>query len=210
MQTKKKKKDRLLCLKKKNNSIKKKASKSKIEYIVCFDFDQCLMTNHWYRDTLSYSKINRLNNLIPPKEDFAHPNIKELFIDLIDRLNVKVAIASFGFTKVIYNTLVNLLGKPYADKIFIITPGYFKGDGLKEGDHHLLGNKNIQLKRIAWRYYLENKLNKIIFFDDDRKNIDPAVDIGINAHVAAPYDGSLDYLIYQHLNVKNPFIKKLI
>jgi hypothetical protein len=97
------------------------------QFVVCFDFDQCLMKGHWW----GKHKNNALDTVNPQPDDFAHDDIGDLFDRLFAIEGVKVAVASFGRQDVIYKAISSVVGDEQADEVYITTPGDF--DGYRDG-----------------------------------------------------------------------------
>ena len=93
------------------------------QFVVCFDFDQCLMKGHWW----GKHKNNPLDTISPQPSDFAHDDIGDLFRRLAAIEGVKLAVASFGRRDVIHKALVSAVGAELADHFYITTPGDFEG-----------------------------------------------------------------------------------
>jgi len=164
--------------------------------VVAFDFDKCLMTRHWW-GTYRNTDLEQIN---PVPEDFAHSSIGAVMKNLMDlndsdknNLTVVVAVASFGRKDIIAKAIQSVLEPEYAQRVFITTPGDY--EMYKDG--FTMGTKNTQLRAISSKF--DTALEDIIFFDDDRKNIDAADKIGVNAVVAAPFNRDLEGKIYEHI-----------
>jgi hypothetical protein len=186
-------------------SFKQNNAMSKPKYIVAFDFDYCLMKDHWW---ITYK--NTAIDGIPDAKllDFGHATINTLLTNLVSNPDVIVAIASFGRKDIINKVLrtANIIDK---DKIFITTPGDFRqpyGTQKVISEGVDLGDKNPQLKFIADTFFgittpekMIETMNKIIFFDDSQKNITNANHIGVNAHRAKPFEIKDESLIFKHI-----------
>lgn len=166
-------------------------SKEKFTHVVAFDFDSCLMKDHWW----GTHKNNLLDTINPKPKHFAHDNIKDLFRRLLNMAGVKVAIASFGRHDVINKAIVSVVGEDLAKKVYITTPRDF--DGYKDG-FPVKGFKNPQLKKIMKTYSLTN--DNIIFFDDSSKNVKEANKIGVKSYQTAPFTRKHEIYIYHHLD----------
>lgn len=158
--------------------------------VVAFDFDKCLMTHHWW----AKYRNGDINTINPGPEDFAHKNIGHLFTDILARPGVNLAVASFGRGDVIRKAIDSVLEPQLSQKVFITTPG----DYPPYSDGTTMGNKNVQLQAVSDKF--ATPIQDIIFFDDDKRNISSAKDMGINAQWAAPFDESCEHLIYEHLD----------
>lgn len=157
--------------------------------VVAFDFDKCLMLRHWW-GTFRNMPLDQIN---PQPEDFAHKNLKKLLTDLLSRTNINVAVASFGRGDVIKKAIESVLDAELADRIFITTPS----DYPPYTDGQSMGNKNTQLQQISDKF--STPVQDIIFFDDDKRNIQFAKEYGINAQWSAPFCEDHEHLIYEHL-----------
>lgn len=157
--------------------------------VVAFDFDKCLMEKHWW----GTHRTNPIDTINPGPDDFAHPDIGQLFTELLNRPGVDLAVASFGRKDVIAKAIASVLPPELAARVFITTPGDF--DKYSDGNH--MGSKNRQLERVAKHFNVP--IHRVCFFDDDAENIRHAVDFGVRAYVAAPFmDDDVEY-IYEHL-----------
>lgn len=157
--------------------------------VVAFDFDKCLMKDHWF-GTHRYNAIDTIN---PLAKDFALKNAPAFFERLVNIPHVRVAVASFGRKDVITKAINSVLPPHLAAKVYITTPGDFPhtrdGTGLPD--------KNRQLERVSEKFGVH--LSRIIFFDDDAKNISAANNIGVNAVFSAPFNDN-------HLQTVSAFV----
>lgn len=157
--------------------------------VVAFDFDKCLMTRHWW-GTYRNSPLKDIN---PGPDDFAHRGLGLLLEELLSRPEVNVAVASFGRGDVIRKAIDSVLRPELSARVFITTPG----DYPPFVDGQSMGNKNKQLQQISNKF--STPIQDIIFFDDDKKNIQGGIEYGINAQWSAPFCEDHDHLIYEHL-----------
>eukprot|EP00035_Acanthoeca_spectabilis_P011679 m.205915 g.205915 ORF g.205915 m.205915 type:complete len:238 (+) comp15420_c0_seq1:76-789(+) len=160
--------------------------------VVAFDFDKCLMTSHWF-GKYRYQPLDGIN---PGPEDFALSNPTAVFTQLLSQPHVRVAVASFGRKDVITKAIYSMLPPDLAEQVYVTTPGDFPGTRDGTG----LRDKNRQLGLVADRF--DVPLEQIQFFDDDRKNIAAAVQIGVKAVWTAPFDDSHLPKISEHIGVE--------
>ena len=185
--------------KSKKRLTKKKTNdnKKKIKYVIGFDFDKTLMKYHWwniYQNTpISEIRKARLS-------DFGYKRINKLFKYIISLGNVGIAIASFGRRDVIIKVMSDILGEDFVKQnIYITTPRDFG-----QNDGTSLGNKNRQIEKIKKHFNVNYE--DIIYFDDDRKNIQAALTIGVNAHYVKPFKEKHIKKISKHLFRKGRLI----
>lgn len=120
-------------------------------------------------------------------------NIGALFESLLKQEKVHVAVASFGRNDVITKAIASVLPPRLASRVIVCTPADVEGG--KDG--YSLPSKNPQLNLLAER--LNIPTDRICFFDDDRKNIKYANDVGVNAIVADPFNEELEPHIHEHI-----------
>lgn len=166
-----------------------------VKFVVCFDFDKCLMSDHWW----GRYKNSPIDGIKPTPEDFAHDDIGDLLDRLLNMDGVQVAVASFGRRDVIYKAIASAVGEARADTVYITTPGDFEGyrDGFSMGDQY----KCAELEKLC--NDIGVKPEQVIFFDDSEPNITHAVDMGVNAHVTAPFNRTHEVHIAAHLGLEN-------
>lgn len=177
----------------KSSHLKSPQSRLKTKYVVVFDFDQCLMKEHWWGNY----KDAPIETIEFAPDDFAHPQIKTLFTAIRSVPGVTIAVASFGRKDVIEKAIESVLGSNHG--VYITTPRDYAG--YKDGQS--MGDKNTQLKNIAEHFGSNGKplsLKNMIFFDDSDHNITSAKAIGVTAQIAAPYTENMDHLIFEFTN----------
>jgi len=166
-----------------------------VKFVVCFDFDKCLMSDHWW----GRYKNADIKGVNPSPNDFAHDDIGDLLERLFNMDGVQVAVASFGRRDVIYKAIASAVGTELADTVYITTPGDFDGyrDGFSMGESY----KNAELEKLCNDIGVEP--NQVIFFDDSEPNISHACDMGVNAHVTAPFLRIHEKHIAEHLGLES-------
>jgi len=154
-------------------------SAAAVSRAVVFDFDKCLMKNHWWGDY----RNRPIEGINPQPTDFGHSNITALFESILAVEGVLLAVASFGRHDVIKKAITSAIGAEKAEGVFVTTPGDFPGyvDGCSMGAQY----KNTELTLIMDTYNVAAE--DIIFFDDSKDNVKHAQKMGCTAHVVMPF-----------------------
>ena len=190
-------------MKTKKSQIKKKYSKKKYfkNKCVIFDFDQCLMKEHWFSLYKNYNP-EELNKVIVKLEDFGlEKDIIKLFRKLKSK-KIKIIIASFGKREIIKHVLKLFISEGFKiidlkkingikkfdiaistpSDILVPSADYYYSDGMK-----VIGDKNPQLDLIKKKLHIKNIKKDMIFFDDSPDNITGAKSEGYTAHQVEPF-----------------------
>jgi len=161
---------------------------------VVFDFDKCLMRDHWW----AKYRTRPLEQINPKPAHFGHDDIGGLLERMLNINGVIVCVASFGRHDVIAKAIRSSVSQTLADRVFITTPGDFEGytDGCSMGTSY----KNRELNLICDKYGIAPQ--DIVFFDDSRDNVAHARELGCAAHVTMPFTRDHESLIIDHLGVE--------
>ena len=158
---------------------------------VVFDFDLCLLKDHWWgrHQNAPLATIN------PRPHHFGHSNIGALFTKILRIDGVALAVASFGRHDVIKKAINSVLPTGLTGQVFVTTPRDFAGfeDGWAMGDEY----KNMQLRLICTTFGLAAK--DIVFFDDSEDNVVEARAMGCAAHMVKPFTDEHVVHIADHL-----------
>eukprot|EP00906_Rhabdomonas_costata_P003251 RCo004977 len=151
---------------------------SRRKLCVVFDFDCCLMKIHMWGTFQDLPIAN-----VPMKADFfGDMSFLQWLIPTLHENGVQLAIATFGRRAVVLKAMRFLLGENqrYFTPSNVSTPA---DHGCNEG-WNTLGNKNVQLQALSKKFGVP--LSRILFFDDDAKNVEQAKALGVDANMAAP------------------------